>query len=67
MCKDCVWRMASGERKCQRHLRIQECFQTKSPRALPPGDSENFLCSIRAVGRSCTDAPPGPRDLPDPS
>lgn len=42
MCKDCTWRMASGEGKCLRQLRIQEYFQTKSPRALPPGSSENF-------------------------
>ena len=46
MCKVCTWRMASGEGKGPRHLRIQEYFQTKGPRALPPGSFENF-CFIR--------------------
>lgn len=46
MCKVCTWRMASGEGKGPRHLRIQEYFQTKGPRALLPGSSENF-CFIR--------------------
>lgn len=40
--------MASGEGKCLRHLRIQEYFQTKSSRAVPPGSSlEKLLLSIR--------------------